>query len=174
MRVFPIAHNLARVAAAEHDVAGCVLPRGTTYIVNNTAIHYDPELWPSPDTVEPRRWMVSDPHTLDPVSGPTPTQEAEIRSGRTQTGETIPIPSNRKGTFLSFGEGPRACLGRNFARVEFVSTIIHLLRRHRLEMLDESPNAAARFEHITRLLGGGSPIALTPPEDARVRLVTRK
>ena len=174
MRLFPIVQNLARVAVGQQDLVGSVLPSGTTYIVNNTTIHYDSELWPSPDTFEPQRWMVSDPHAMDPAKGPTPTQEAEIRSGRTQTGESIPIPGSRKGTFLSFGEGPRACLGRSFARVEFVAIMARLLRHHRLELLDDSPAAVARIERTTRLLSGGSPVTLVPPEDVRVRLVKRK
>ncbi|KAI1205731.1 cytochrome P450 [Annulohypoxylon truncatum] len=171
MRVFPIVQTLARVAVGEQgvpmDKGSAIVPAGTRLVVNNTAIHYDPAIWPSPDVIEPRRWLVQDPHLLDPAKPLTATQEAEIREG------SVAIPSNRKGTFLSFGEGPRACLGRSFARVEFVSLIARLLRHHRLELADKDPAAAARHLRTARLRSGGSPVTLIPPEDVPIRLVPR-
>ncbi|KAF3760421.1 hypothetical protein M406DRAFT_13424, partial [Cryphonectria parasitica EP155] len=126
MRVFPIVQTLARVGVEEQvlqvgkgadeansgeiEMLRPILPAGTCFIINNTAIHYNPDVWPSPDEIEPRRWL-----------------ESQIREG------TVAIPGNRKGTFQSFGEGPRACLGRSFARVEFVAIMSRLLRHHRLE-----------------------------------------
>lgn len=171
MRVFPIVQTLARVSVEEQAFplgdASPVLPKGTTFIVNNTAVHYDPAIWPSPDDIEPRRWLVADPHALDPRQPLSPKQEAEIREG------AVPIPGNRKGTFLSFGEGPRACLGRSFARVEFVSIMARLLRHHRLEMTGDRATAA-RVLRTARLRSGGSPVTLIPPEDVRISLVGRK
>jgi cytochrome P450 len=158
---------MARIAAGPQELSGHVLPGGTSYIVTNTPIHYDPAVWPSPETIEPRRWLVADPHSLDPSKPLTAAQEAEISEGKS------PIPGNRKGTFLSFGEGPRACLGRSFARVEYVAIISRLLRRHRLEMLDDDSDKAARVLQTARLRSGGAPVSLNPPEDVPVRLVPR-
>jgi cytochrome P450 len=177
MRVFPIVQTLARVSVGQQELRVSedpsherhVFPGGTNFIVNNTAIHYDPAHWPSPDTIAPERWLVSNPHEFDPAKAMTSLQRAEIEQG------TVPIPGNKAGTFQSFGEGPRACLGRSFARVEFVAVIAPLLRRHRLEMVGEGgAAAAAKAMRTARLRSGGSPITLIPPEDLNIRLVERK
>lgn len=177
MRVFPIVQTLARVAVGNQELsignkAGGTnfhsLPDGTNFITNNTAIHYNSDIWPSPDVIDPRRWLVSDPHAMDPTRPLTATQEAEIQDGK------VPIPSNRKGTFMCFGEGPRACLGRNFSRVEFVAILAPLLRYHRLEWNKSDPDMAARMLKTARLRSNGSPITLNAPEDLQIKLVKRK
>ncbi|KAK4233885.1 cytochrome P450 [Achaetomium macrosporum] len=172
MRVFPIVQTLGRVAVGEQEVplskGGHVVPDGSYLVVNNTAIHYNPDIWPSPDVIEPRRWLVADPHGLDPAKPLTPEQEAEIAAG------SVPIPGNRRGTFLSFGEGPRACLGRSFARVEFVAIMSRMLRKHRLEMTDHDAEQAARVLRTARLRSGSGPVTLIPPEDVPMRLAPRK
>lgn len=181
MRVFPIVQTLARVAVGRQELqvgksldeasgdtlSQYNLPSGTNLIINSTAIHYNPDIWPSPEVIDPRRWLVSDPHSFDPAQPPTASQEAEIGRGTTS------IPNSRRGTFLSFGEGPRACTGRSFARVEFLAIMSRLLRRHRLEMTDGDSNTAARVLKTARLRSGGSPITLIPPEDVRISLVKR-
>jgi cytochrome P450 len=182
MRVFPIVQTIGRIAVGEQEVrigkerdeGGAnpseqhVLPNGAYLVVNNTAIHYDPEIWPSPDVIEPRRWLMADPHSLDPAEPLTEKQEAEIAEG------AATIPGNRKGTFLTFGEGPRACLGRSFARVEFVAIMSRLLRNHKIEIADTDPSVAARVLKTARLRSGSGPVTLIPPEDVRIRLVPRK
>ncbi|KAK5657386.1 hypothetical protein OQA88_2956 [Cercophora sp. LCS_1] len=169
MRVFPIVLPIARVTAGEEDLrvgsSSCRLPAGTGVIVNNTAIHYTETNWPSPEVIEPRRWLVSNPHAVDPSKPLTAEQEDEIRRG------SASIPSSRKGTFLTFSEGPRACLGRAFARVEFVAFFSKLLRHHRLR-LDE-PLSKVEVEKVLRLRSGGSPVTLIPSEDVRICLDPR-
>lgn len=175
MRVFPIVLPVARVTVGEQDLSvgtdgsgktdQHLLPSGTGVIVNNTAIHYSEANWPAPELIEPRRWLVSDPHKVDPSRPLTADQEAEIKDG------SVPIPGCRKGTFMSFSEGPRACLGRAFARVEFVAFFSKLLRHHRLELDDSA--SAFEVERVLRLKSGGSPVTLIPPEDVKIRLVGR-
>lgn len=171
MRVFPIVQAITRVVAGKQDLRVgndlCNLPGGSSIVSNHTSIHFDPNTWPSPEVIEPRRWLVADPHGLDPTKPLTSSQEAEIHDGK------VPIPSHRKGTFMSFGEGPRACLGRSFARVEFVAIMAPLLRHHRLEMNSSDPDAAARVLRTARLRSSGSPITLNPPEDVQIKLVKR-
>ena len=87
------------------------------------------------------------------------------------SGGCVPIPGCRKGTFLTFSEGPRACLGRTFARAEFVAFFSRLLRHHRLR-LHESVSAVD-VEKVLRLRSGGSPMTLIPPKDVRICLDAR-
>ncbi|KAK3343536.1 putative cytochrome P450 oxidoreductase [Lasiosphaeria hispida] len=169
MRVFPIVLPIARVTAGEEGLrvgsSSHHLPAGTGVIVNNTAIHYSETNWPAPEVIEPRRWLVSDPHAVDPSRPLTAEQEDEIRGGR------VPIPACRKGTFLTFSEGPRACLGRTFARVEFVAFFSRLLRHHRLRL--DGSVSSVDVEKVLRLRSGGSPVTLIPPEDVRICLDAR-
>ncbi|KAK2755486.1 hypothetical protein FQN54_006423 [Arachnomyces sp. PD_36] len=167
MRVFPIVIPITRLAVTDHDlpVQGTqhTIPADTLTIVNNTAIHHNEANWPHPHIIEPRRWLTANPNAYDPKA-PTPQQEAEILDQSTDR----PIASHRRGTFMTFNEGPRACLGRRFAQVEFVAFFAGLLRYHRLR-LDGSFEPVELEEQI-RLRGGGSPVTLVPPVDVKVYL----
>lgn len=39
-----------------------------------------------------------------------------------------------RGTFLSFSDGSRACLGRKFAQAEYVAFLVAVLREWRIEL----------------------------------------
>lgn len=165
MRVFPIVIPITRMALQNEDlpVEGTkhTLPAGTLTIVNNTGVHYNDKYWPNPHIIEPRRWLTSNPNTFDPQA-PTGKQLDEIQQGK------FPLPNHRRGTFMTFNEGPRACLGRRFAQIEFVAFFGRLLRDHRLK-LDDGIDPA-EVERQVRLRAGGSPVTLVPPVDLRVRL----
>jgi cytochrome P450 len=109
--------------------------------------------------------LVSDPHGFDPEKALSLAQEVEIAEGNT------PMPGHRRGTFMSFGEGPRACMGRNFARAEFVAFYSRLLRKYRLKLGDGMD--AKQVERTIRLRSGGSPVTLVPPDDVRIDLIER-
>jgi len=169
MRVFPIVLPIARIASGPQILRlgsnTHLLPSGTGVVVNNTAIHHDPASWPSPSIIEPRRWLVGDPRAFDPENPLSLAQEAEIAEGSSQ------MPGHRRGTFMSFGERPRACLGRYFARTEFVAFYSRLLRKYRMKLGDGMD--AKEVERTIRLRSGGSPVTLVPPEDVRINLVER-
>lgn len=169
MRVFPIVLPIARITSGPQILRlgnnTHLLPSGTGVISNNTAIHHDPASWLSASVIEPRRWLVSDPHGFDPEKALSLAQEVEIAEGNT------PMPGHRRGTFMSFGEGPRACMGRNFARAEFVAFYSRLLRKYRLKLGDGMD--AKQVERTIRLRSGGSPVTLVPPDDVRIDLIER-
>ncbi|KAH7100235.1 cytochrome P450 [Auriculariales sp. MPI-PUGE-AT-0066] len=79
----------------------------------------------------------------------------------------------RKGTFLPFSEGNRACSGKKFAAVEFVRVVLVLLREWRVEILDQAEGWGA--ERVLKVLAGRKAGALTlqPPESVPVRFVRR-
>ncbi|KAL4746662.1 hypothetical protein BDW72DRAFT_207140 [Aspergillus terricola var. indicus] len=165
MRVFPIVIPITRMAVQNEDlpVEGTkhTLPAGTQTIVNNTGVHYNDKYWPSPHIIEPRRWLTGNPNAYDPQA-PTGDQLHEIQQGK------FPLPNHRRGTFMTFNEGPRACLGRRFAQIEFIAFFARLLRDHRLRLDDGIE--PAEVERQIRLRAGGSPVTLVPPMDLRVRL----
>lgn len=143
------------------DPVRAVLPAGTICVVNITGTHFSEANWPSPHIIEPRRWLVKDPNSFNPLN-PCSSHNQEAAS----------IPDHRKGTFMTFNEGPRACLGRNFARAEFLAFFSRLLRDYRLE-LDGGVSGAA-LEWALRCRSGGSPVTLTPPENVTMRLIPRE
>ncbi|KGO48199.1 Cytochrome P450 [Penicillium expansum] len=183
MRVFPIVIPITRLAVTDQDlvVDGTkhTLPAQTLTIVNNTAIHHDEANWPHPHIIEPRRWLTTNPNTFDPTNNTTttnttspddPQQPAETTIHQPTVTSARPGTTHRRGTFMTFNEGPRACPGRRFAQVEFVAFFSQLLRDHRLGLVDESTTARENLEHQVRLLGGGSPVTLVPPVDVKVCL----
>lgn len=174
LRVFPISLAFTRELASDHSLrvqagkgraaAGgeALLPRGSTVVVNVTGTHFAPTNWPSPHIIEPKRWLSSEPNSYDPLSPQSGDDEGEAPS----------IPGHRKGTFLSFGEGPRACLGRPLARVEFVAFFSTILQDHRIEL--EEGVDGVELERLIRCRGGGAPVSLNMTEVVRLRLVPRK
>ncbi|POS72417.1 hypothetical protein DHEL01_v209186 [Diaporthe helianthi] len=173
MRVFPTVLPITRETESAQQVAmpagghsgengtKAFLPAGTITVVNITGTHYSETNWPSPHIIEPRRWLSQDPNKFDPLNPPPSHGE-----------EAVSIPGHKKGTFMTFNEGPRACLGRNFARAEFLAFFSRLLRKYRLE-LDKGVSGAA-LEWTLRCSSGGSPVTLTPPHDIKLRLVPRE
>ncbi|KAF1958989.1 cytochrome P450 [Byssothecium circinans] len=152
MRVFPIVLPIARETSSQQslnlDGATHILPARMGIIVNNTAIHHDSSTWPNPSVIEPQRWMVSDPHTFDPREPVSPEQKRQMSEGN------VRFPGHRRGTFLSFGEGPR-----------------HVSDGTSRGLSDGVD--AEMVEKTVRLRSGGSPVTLIPPEDVQINLVER-
>lgn len=164
--MFPVIRPIARQTTSAQQLLGAhhvVLPVGTDIIVNNTALHFSEHNWPSPEIIDPRRWLVRNPNTFNPSLPPSKEQETEMRECIATTQNVL------KGTFMTFGEGPRACLGRNFAKVEFVAFFSQLLRGCRLKL---GPSVKpTEIERELRLLSGGSPVTLIPPHPVDIQLV---
>ncbi len=175
LRVFPVIIPIARQTVGAQQLAtrsegfdrqSVTLPGGMDVVINNTAIHFSESYWPSPDVIDPRRWLVRDSQSFDPSKPLTKEQEVDIQKCVFST------QGNAKGTFMTFGEGPRACLGRNFAKVEFVAFFSRLLQNHRLELKgDINPR---QVERDLRLLSGGSPVTLIPPHSVNVKLIPQE
>ncbi|KAM5465926.1 hypothetical protein MauCBS54593_006174 [Microsporum audouinii] len=179
MRVFPIVIPITRLAVTEQDlvVGGTkyTLPAQTLTIINNTAIHHNEANWPHPHIIEPRRWLMADPNSFDPTTANTTPPDDPLQPATTTVSQPTVTPSrpgttHRRGTFMTFNEGPRSCPGRRFAQVEFVAFFAQLLWDHRLGLVDESTAAREDLERQVRLLGGGSPVTLVPPVDVKVCL----
>ncbi|KAF2753073.1 cytochrome P450 [Pseudovirgaria hyperparasitica] len=163
MRVFPIVIPIGRVTppTTSEVLNGATLPPGTGVVINITGIHYNTTHWPSPAVIDPRRWLCSSPNAFDP-NNPSAQHLAEVEAG------TNTIPSHQRGSFMTFNEGPRACLGKRFAQVEFIAFFSCLLEQHTLRLAKDLDGA--EVEKMLRLRAGGSPVTLTPPEDVKVYL----
>ncbi|KAL9101010.1 MAG: hypothetical protein Q9187_009292 [Circinaria calcarea] len=94
-----------------------LLPPETWVTANSEALHTNPSIW-GPDALEwrPERWLTPS-HNDHPTNS---NSESEI------------FFEPAKGTFVPWAEGPRACLGRKFAQVEFVAVMAMLFHKHRV------------------------------------------
>jgi cytochrome P450 len=176
MRVFPTVLPIGRVTTSPQEIVltsresrkrqtSHILPQDTGVIVNNTAIHFSEAHWPSPHALDPRRWLVEEPNRFDP-STPLSTRDAEcIRSGGAS------ISGHMRGTFMTFNEGPRACVGRNFAKAEYVAFFARLLLGHRVVL--KAGIDPVRVEREIRFRSAGSPVSLMPDGEVPVRIVPR-
>lgn len=80
--------------------SGLEIEEGTMMYFPITAIHYDPDLYPDPDTFNPDRF----------------SPDAAVR----------PSPY----AFLPFGLGPRNCIGMRFALMQAKLALVAILRRY--------------------------------------------
>ncbi|KAI0487071.1 cytochrome P450 [Xylaria cf. heliscus] len=84
------------------------IPGDTMVIPSYTALHTHPKLWGSDSlTWRPDRWIT-----------------------KGSQGEELVVP--RRGTFIAWSEGERACPGRKFSQIEFVATIAVLFKDWRV------------------------------------------
>lgn len=99
LRMYPPAFRFTREAARDCEVLGQRIPTGTVLEVAVGALHHDPELWPCPETFDPKRF----------------TAEAQRQ--------------RRPFTYLPFGAGPRSCLGVRLGLLEVKLTLLHILSK---------------------------------------------
>ncbi|KAJ1566944.1 Eukaryotic translation initiation factor 2 alpha kinase 4 [Cladochytrium tenue] len=120
LRLHPIVTNTAAwtAAAPVQQLGSLVLPAESHVYVAIRSLHRDPASWgPDADRFRPTRWLADDSSDPDPADA-----AASVAS---------PAP---RGAFLPFSEGPRACLGRRFAQVEYVALLSLLALRYRWEL----------------------------------------
>ncbi|KAH9916921.1 cytochrome P450 [Fomitopsis serialis] len=93
-----------------------VTPGQLVHVPVRDGIHSDPAIWgPDAEEFRPERW-------LEEVSGPLPEMVKMIRA---------------PGHLLTFGDGPKTCLGRYFAMAEFKIVISTIIRRFVIEDVDD-------------------------------------
>ena len=145
-----------------NNASGNLLPKDCRVYLSSTGTHYNERHWKHPHVIEPSRWMSESPNLWDPTL--PATQNPPILDSAAR------IPSHTKGTFLTFSEGARACLGRKFALVEYVAFFAGILRKYRFQLgANEDP---AKVERVLRLRCAGA-ITLAPAEDVKLFLVPR-
>lgn len=101
MRLYPPAYVLARRAAQDTKIGDYAVPAGSEVVIWLYFTHRDPRFYPDPERFDPERFG------------------AEQEAGRP------------KQSFLPFGAGPRACIGRSFAAVEATVALAMLYRQYR-------------------------------------------
>jgi len=103
-RMYPSVLFFPRIAMEDIDFAGFTIPKGTPTFYSPYMSHHDPLSFDRPDEFDPERWLNPD-KSLRPKSS----------------------------LLVGFGTGPRTCLGKPFAVVQFRILLHHILRRFVIE-----------------------------------------
>lgn len=91
--------------------------------LNVPATHYAEHYWPDPYKLDPTRWLDE-----RASSGKNPSPEQATSLG------TAEKKRYKQGTFLTFSDGGRACLGKKFAQSEYICFLATLLGEFRVKL----------------------------------------
>lgn len=109
LRLYPPIYTFSRRAINDFTLGEYHLPAGTQVLVSPYVIHRDPANYPDPEKFEPARMA------------------PEARAARSRY------------SFITFGGGPRQCVGEPFAWAEGVLTLATLAQRWRLRLAPGHP-----------------------------------
>ncbi|MGB8541702.1 MAG: cytochrome P450 [Candidatus Acidiferrales bacterium] len=104
LRLYPPAYVLARTSIAPCTIGGYDLPAGSTIILSQWVTHHDPRFFADPDAFLPERWL---------------------------GGLEDRLPA---GAYFPFGDGPRRCIGQNFALMEVVLVIATIAQKFQFRL----------------------------------------
>lgn len=99
-------------------ICGRHIPEGTIVGINAWVTQHDPEVFPSPDSFEPERWLNASEDELKMMDQ----------------------------SFFAFGAGTRTCIGRHIAAMEMAKMIPEFLRRFEVTLTD--PQAEWKTKNI--------------------------
>jgi cytochrome P450 len=132
MRLYPPAYVIPRVSAEPIELGGYRIVAGAEVWMWTYFMHHDARWWDEPERFRPHRFL----------------PEAEA--------------ARRPNTYVPFGAGSRACVGRHFAMLEAILCLVALLRPFKLRL--ESPRTVRLHPRIT----------LSPARPIHVRVEARR
>jgi cytochrome P450 len=109
LRLYPPAALLSRLAVAPFSLAGYDFPAGTTLLMTPWVLHRDARFFDDPGAFRPERWL---------------------------NGLEDRLP---QGAYLPFGDGPRRCIGQDFAILDAMLVIAIIAQQFRLRLVAGPP-----------------------------------
>jgi sterol 14-demethylase len=103
-RLYPPVINVPRGVISDYEFGGYRIPAGTALRLSLAGSHLLPSVFAEPQRFDPERFL--------------PPRDEERRT-----------PYG----LVTFGGGPRICIGINFAQIEVKALAAHILRRYDLE-----------------------------------------
>ncbi|XP_033120772.1 cytochrome P450 3A56-like [Anneissia japonica] len=103
LRLYPPAIYVERQCNETCTINGVTFPKDVQVFLAVWTVHREPEYYPDPETFDPERFSSEE------------------------------IKKRPQSTFLSFGGGPRVCIGQRFSLVEIKIALIRILQKYRLE-----------------------------------------
>uniref|UniRef100_A0A914XLL0 Uncharacterized protein n=1 Tax=Plectus sambesii TaxID=2011161 RepID=A0A914XLL0_9BILA len=98
LRMFPALPRIDRDCSKDVVINDVKIPKGCAVGVPVWVIHYDPEIYPNPQTFDPERFSPEEKANRDPLA------------------------------YLPFGYGPRNCIGMRFAQLEMRMALAYLVK----------------------------------------------
>jgi cytochrome P450 len=122
MRLYPPAPSIGREAIHDCEVAGYHVPRGTQIALVQWVVHRDGRWFDEPESFRPERWA-------------------------NDLARRLP-----RCAYFPFGDGPRICIGNQFAMMEAVLVLATVAQRYRLALapgyrLELLPSITLRPRH---------------------------
>lgn len=143
------------VSSPDGQCKSHMLPPGCRVYLNVPATHYSERYWQAPAKLQPERWL--DESTI----GATQSQKKVVAADRAR---------QMHGTFMTFSDGSRACLGRKFAQSEYVAFLATLLKEYRIILAPGMDPMRVEKELFWRSAGA---VTLSPQEGIHLRLRRR-
>jgi cytochrome P450 len=122
MRLYPPAPNIGREALCDCEIGGYHIPRGAQIALVQWVVQRDPRWFDDPDSFRPERWD-------------------------NDLARRLP-----RGAYFPFGDGPRICIGNQFAMLEAILILATVVQRYGLELtpgykLEIFPSVTLRPRH---------------------------
>src|SRR5205807_782230 len=122
MRLYPPAPNIGRQALYDCEIGGFQVPRGTQIALVQWVTQRDPRWFEDPEAFRPERW----------------DNDLSRRLPRC--------------AYFPFGDGPRICIGNQFAMIEAVLTLATIVQGYELALapgfkLELFPSVTLRSKH---------------------------
>ncbi|KAG8162855.1 hypothetical protein KVR01_007333 [Diaporthe batatas] len=104
LRFYPPAPSFPRQANEDVEIEGVKIPKGTIIMIAPAAPHFNPRIWgPAAEEFDPDRW------------------------------DNLPQTAQDPYAQVAFSNGPRVCIGRAFALLEFKAILTELIRNFAFE-----------------------------------------
>lgn len=136
LRKHPPFDLLYRLCTKDYKIADSdiIIEKGTPIFCSVTGSQYDPKHWTDPDEFIPERF-------------------ADEKSFNKNTADT---------PYLTFGDGPRNCIGLRFGKLQAKIGICVLLRKFSFELGESIANKKLEFEPLaeSRIVIGGVPLKI--------------
>lgn len=126
LRLYPPFWMVDRMAVADDRVGDIAIPRGSMVIVYVYGAHHAPRYWQNPENFDADRFS--------------------------KANEKLRAPF----TYLPFGAGPRGCIGGNYAMLQILMILNHLLRKYDFQLasgqtIEARPMVILRPRHGIRM-----------------------
>ncbi|HEY7342160.1 MAG TPA: cytochrome P450 [Ktedonobacterales bacterium] len=117
--------NVPRGVVTDFEFGGYHVPAGSRVLLSLAACHRLPEVFADPETFDPDRFA--------------PPREEDKRTPY---------------ALVTFGGGPRICIGINFAQIEIKAMAAHILHHYTLAPMPDQPPVQAYYGPTAELPGG--------------------
>ncbi|KAJ0175351.1 hypothetical protein K1T71_009492 [Dendrolimus kikuchii] len=110
LRLYPVLGMITRELMEDYKLPnGTKLEKGLIVHLPVQYIQNNPKIWPQPEVYRPERFYEEEKHKVQTCS------------------------------YMPFGEGPRVCIGKRFAKMQMLTGLITIFKKYRITLGNEAP-----------------------------------